>query len=144
MPRGDAKKRDNWTINIQSVGILGLHLKPRHDDAHLSIVFDVETRRIVFYKGEKSLTALYPNLEINPDALLSVTRPTYNQSKQLKVRFMWLDNDAVETFLDILVATKQDCRELIAGLKKLTTFSEIILPEYVARFLVLWSHSNTN
>lgn len=133
-PRADPKQKEDWTVGIQSVGILGLNLKPRHEEAHLSIVFDVETRRIVFYNGEQSLTALYPGLEINPDALLSVTRPTYNQLKDLKVRFMWLDTDAVETFLDILVATKKDCRELVAELKKLTSFSEIILPEYVAPF----------
>ena len=131
-PRADDNKRGSWKVPIKSVGIMGLHLKPRHDDEDLSIVFDVETQRIVFLKGEQSLTELYPGLEINPDALLSVTRPKYAQSKQLKVRFMWLDNDVVETFLDILVGTKKECQELIAGLKDLTTFSEILLPEYVA------------
>lgn len=114
---------------------MGLHLKPRDDDEDLSIVFDVEIQRIVFFKGEQSLTELYPRLEIDPDVLLSVTRPKYAQSKQLKVRFMWLDTDVVETFLDILVDTKKDCQELIARLKNLTTFSEILLPEYVAPFL---------
>ena len=118
-----------------SVGIMGLHLEPRRDGEDLSIVFDVETQRIVFFKREQSLTELYPGLEINPDALLSVTRPKYAQSKQLKVRFMWLDADVAETFLDILVATKKDCQELIARLKNLTTFSEILLPEYYAPFL---------
>ncbi len=95
----------------------------------MSIGFDVETQRILFYKGQQSLTALYSDLEVNPEALLSVTRPTYSQSKQLKVRFMWLNTDGEETFLDIIVATKQDCRELIAKLKNLTSFSEILLSE---------------
>lgn len=133
--RADPKTRESWKVRIESVGIMGLHVKPRYDDADLSIAFDVVTQRVVFYKGQQSLTALYPGLEIVPEALLSVTRPAYTQSKQLRVRFTWLDTDAEESFLDIMVATKQDCRVLIARLKNLTSFSEILLPEYVVLFL---------
>ena len=64
-----------------------------------------------------------------------MTRPTYIQSKHLKVRFMWQDPDGEESFLDIMVATKQDCRELVARLKDVTSFSEIIISEYVVPFL---------
>ena len=127
--KANTERRESWKFPIQSLAITGLHLKPRNEGTDMSIVFDVEAQRIVLYKGQKSLTALYSDLEIDPEALLSVTRPTYAQSKQLKVRFMWLNTDAEEAFLDIIVATKQDCRELIAGLKNLTSFSEILLPE---------------
>lgn len=135
LPRAVLKKMESWKVAIQSVGIMGLHLKPRYEGTDLSIVFDAETQRLVFYKGQRSLTALYSDLEINPEALLSVTRPTYTQSKHLKVRFMWQDPDGEESFLDIMVATKQDCRELVARLKGVTSFSEIILSEYVVPFL---------
>ncbi|CAD6583071.1 MAG: hypothetical protein ASARMPRED_001216 [Alectoria sarmentosa] len=135
LPRAVLKKTESWKVAIQSVGIMGLHLKPRCEGTDLSIVFDVETQRLVFYKGQRSLTALYSDLEINLEALLSVTRPTYTQSKHLKVRFMWQDPDGEESFLDIMVATKQDCRELVARLKGVTSFSEIILSEYVVPFL---------
>ena len=48
---------------------------------------------------------------------------------------MWQDPDGEESFLDIMVATKQDCRELVARLKDVTSFSEIIISEYVVPFL---------
>ena len=121
---------------VQSVGVMGLHLKPRCNETELSIVFDIETQRCVFFTGQQSLTALYSELKIDPEALLSVTRPTYKQSKNLNVRFTWLDAQGKETFLDIMVATKQDCRELISRMKTLTSFSEVVLTEYVvANFL---------
>lgn len=127
--KADTERGESWKVPIRSVAITGLHLKPRNEGTDMSIVFDVEAQRIVFYKGQQSLTALYSDLEIDPEALLSVTRPTYVQSKQLKVRFTWLNTDAEEAFLDIIVATKQDCRELIARLKNLNSFSEILLSE---------------
>lgn len=119
---------------IQFVGTLGLHVMPRQAEANMNIVYDVESRRIIFVHGQQSLTALYPALAIDPEALLSVTRPTFTQSKDLKIRFMWLNTDAEEIFLDVTVATKQDCRYLIARLRDLTSFSEIKLSEYVVSF----------
>lgn len=116
---------------IKSVGTMGLHLKPRYNETELSIVFDVETQRCVFFKGQQSLTALYPELEIDPETLLCVTRPTYKQPRNLNVRFSWLDAQRKRTFLDIVVATKQDCRDLISRLKALTSFSGVVLTEYV-------------
>ena len=116
---------------IQSVGVMGLHLKPRYDETELTIVFDIKTQRCVFFNGQQSLTALYSELEIDPEALLSVTRPTYKQSKNLNVRFTWLDAQGKETFLDVMVATKQDCRELISRMKTLTSFSGVVSTEYV-------------
>ena len=64
-----------------------------------------------------------------------MTRPTYVQAKQLRVRFMWLNTDAEETFLDIVVATKQDCQDLIARLRNLTSFSVILTSEYALTLL---------
>ena len=128
----DTNRNEAWQMPIKSVGIMGLHLRPRYDETELSIVFDVETQRCVFVKGQQSLTALYPELEIDPEALLCVTRPTYKQSKNLNVRFSWLDAQKKKTFLDIMVATKQDCRELISRVKALTSFSGAVLTEYVA------------
>ena len=129
--RADPNGNEAWQMPIKSVGIMGLHLKPRYNETELSIVFDVETQRCVFVKGQQSLTALYPELEIDPETLLCVTRPTYKQSKNLNVRFSWLDAQRKKTFLDIIVATKQDCRELISRLKALTSFSGVVLTEYV-------------
>ena len=121
---------------IKSVGIMGLYLKPRSNETELSIVFDVETKRCVFFKGQQSLTALYPELEIDPEALLCVTRPTYKQSKNLNVRLFWLDAQGEEAFLDIMVATKQDCRDFISRLKTLTSFTGRVTTEYVVANLV--------
>lgn len=118
-------------MRIQFVGTMGLHVKTRHAEADMNMVFDIETREIVFMHGQQSLTALYPDLKIDPEALVSVTRPTYHQSKDLKVRFMWLNTVAEETFLDVTMATKQDCQYLIARLKGLTSFSEVLSSEYV-------------
>ncbi|CAF9919531.1 hypothetical protein IMSHALPRED_004649 [Imshaugia aleurites] len=128
-PKATLRTFDSWKVPIQFVGIMGLHLKPKDVETNMNIVFDQETHRIVFDHGQNSLTALYPDLEINPEALLSITRPKYSQSKDLKVRFMWLDTDAEETFLDIMVATKQKCRELIAKVKALTSFDEKLVSE---------------
>lgn len=135
LPRAALRKTESWRVPILSVWILGLHLKPKDDDTDMSIAFDAETQRVVFYKGQVSLTALYSDLEISPETLLSVTRPTYAQSKHLKVRFMWLNTGGEEKFLDIMVATKQDCRELIARMKGVTSFSENLSSEDVASFL---------
>ena len=127
----DTNRNEAWQMPIKSVGIMGLHLVPRYNETELSIVFDVETQRCVFFKGQQSLTAQYPELEIDPEALLCVTRPTYKQSKNLNMRFSWLDAQRKKTFLDITVATKQDCRDLISRLKALTSFSGVVLTEYV-------------
>ena len=127
----DTKRNEAWQMPIKSVGIMGLHLIPRYNETELSVVFDVDTQRCVFFKGQQSLTAQYPELAIDPEALLCVTRPTYKQSKNLNVRFSWLNAEGKETFLDIMVATKQDCRDLISRLKTLTSFSGVVLTEYV-------------
>ena len=129
--RADTKRNEAWQMPIKAVGIMGLHLIPRYNETELSIVFDVDTQRCVFFKGQQSLTAQYPELEIDPETLLCVTRPTYKQSKNLNVRFSWLDEQGKQTFLDIMVATKQDCRDLISRLKTLTSFSGVVLTEYV-------------
>ncbi|KAF6238650.1 hypothetical protein HO173_003156 [Letharia columbiana] len=51
------EKTESWKVSIQSVEIMGLHLKPRHDDGDLSIGFDAKTQRTVFCIGHNSLTA---------------------------------------------------------------------------------------
>lgn len=139
LPKGTLRNYESWKIPIQFVGTMGLRLKPRQVETKLNIVFDDEAQRIVFYQGQISLTALYSNLEINPETLLTITRPNYTQSKDLKIRFMWLDTNAEETFVDVMVATKQECRELIARVRALTSLSEILLPEYVVPFFTLES-----
>ena len=110
-PRTAARKRE-----IR--GIMGLHLKPRYDNTDLRIVFDVETQRIIENSPLQHFVRAFRLIQ-------SVTRPTYAQSNDLKVRFMWLDTDVVETFWDIVVATKQDREASIAGLKKIFPVSGI-------------------
>ena len=102
-------------------------------ETDMNIVFDNETHHIVFHYGQSSLTALYQDLEIDAESLLSITRSSfikrssYIKSEEPKVHFKWRDADAEECWLDITVATNQDCRQLIAKMKALTSFSEVLV-----------------